>query len=181
MFNKQQVIRLVVLGCFALGTPLTDGRLTQVKAAIAEREQHEIINKSKQDQLLAQNQKTANNEYFTGILQGCNGAGSTVICTLVYRSKKDITRSIYCRDSNTKAFDRFGNIYYCSQVQIGNLKYEKAIWTRYPQGTPIKITLTFKNVPSQTNDFDTLEVEDSNSPVYSSDSFLRFDNVEVSR
>ncbi|MDJ0582024.1 hypothetical protein [Crocosphaera sp.] len=174
MFNKQQVIRLVVLGCFGLGTPLTDGRLTEVKAAIAEREQHEIIDKNKQDQLLAQNLKRADNKYFTGIVQSCNGATSTVICTLVYRSKETFNAGINCRDSNTKAFDSFGNVYHCSQVQISPLKSERRITMRYPKGTPIKITLTFNNIPSQTNEFHTLEVHHSAS-------FLRFNNVEVSR
>ena len=67
MINKQQVIRLVTLGYFGLGVPLIDGRLTQVEAAIAKQEQYEIINNSKQDQLLAQNPKIAENKYFTGV------------------------------------------------------------------------------------------------------------------
>ncbi len=174
MLNRQQVTWLVALGCFGLGITIIDGRLTQVEAAIAEQEQHEIINNSKQNQLLAQNPKIADNKYFTGALQSCNGAGSTVICTLVYRSKDNFNARINCGDSNTKAFDLFGNMYNCSEVQIGSFKGEKWVYIRYPEGTPIKITLTFKNIPPQTNEFDTLEVHHKNS-------FLRFNNIQVSR
>ncbi len=46
MFNRQQVTRLIALGCVGLGIAVTDGTLTQVKTAIANSEQHEIIDHS---------------------------------------------------------------------------------------------------------------------------------------
>ncbi len=177
MINKQQVIRLVALGCFGLGIAVNDGKFTEVKAAIVEHEQHEIIDNSKQDELLAQNPQTAdNNKYFTGVLQSCNLAGSTVICTLVVKSKADQNMTFKCQwDNVTKLYDQYGNTYLCNQIQVGNAKGEDSAKTRFPQGTPIKVILTFNNIPPQISNFDTFEVHTSGFH------FLRFNNVTVTQ
>ncbi|HAC64568.1 MAG TPA: hypothetical protein DCF68_13775 [Cyanothece sp. UBA12306] len=134
---------------------------------------NEVINNNKNSQLVAQ--QISENKYFVGTLQGCNRSGSTVRCAVVFRSKQDLRDEVECKYGNvTRLFDRFGNTYLCSEVQIGNQKREGSLTSRYPQRTPVKVTLTFKNIPSQTNEFDTLEVHTDDY------GFLRFRNIKVS-
>jgi hypothetical protein len=53
------------------------------------------------------------------------------------------------------------------------------LYLRFPQGTPVKVTLTFNNVSSQVNEFDTLEI--SFSVFNRSDSYLKFKNIKLPR
>ena len=148
-------------------------RLPQIHAAITQR--NEVIHRGIKSRLLAQ--QIAENKNFGGALQSCNRSSSAVICSVVLRSKQDIDARVDCNyyrgtGSGTRLFDRFGNVYKCSQVQIGNEKRDTSIDTRFPQGTPVKVTFTFKDIPSQTIEFDTFEVDIPND-------FLKFRNIKI--
>jgi hypothetical protein len=73
----------------------------------------------------------------------------------------------------TRLFDIYGNVYPCAQVEIGNQKSENYLNSRFPQGTPVKVILTFNNVSNQVNEFDTLEIHIEDY------GFLKFKNIKL--
>jgi hypothetical protein len=78
----------------------------------------------------------------------------------------------------TRLFDLIGNVYTCSQIQIGDKKSETSLILRFPKETPVKADYTFTNVPSQTSEFDSLEIHFNFSGGGRSH-FLNFKNIKI--
>ena len=133
-------------------------------------------NLSKDPQLLAQG-NINKDELFEGTFQGCKRTGTSVQCSVAVRSKKDISINVLCQEENlTRLFDTSGNVYTCSKIKLGNLEAEDLIDNvRFPQGTPVKVTITFNNVPA--NEFDTLELHIFRRNVH--EGHLKFKNIVI--
>lgn len=169
MSYKYQVTHLVALGCLVWG--VHSGIPTQINSVIAQ------TNVSQNEQFFAQNRQTATNDRFTAELNRCTRLGRIVRCELVFRGKKDFdSHSIYCSYDETKLYDYSGNPYLCNGIQAGNESGKESARTRFPQGTPVKVILTFNEIPETTNEFQTFEIHHGNYGYY-----LRFRNVKVSR
>ena len=137
-------------------------------------------NLSKDPQLLAQRNENED-KLFEGTFQGCKRTGPNVQCSVAVRSKQDIQAyNVLCQELNlTRLFDTSGNVYTCAKIKIGNLESDQRInAVRFPQGTPVKVTINFNNVPASSNEFDTLELH-----IYQgcceSPQFLKFRNIVI--
>jgi hypothetical protein len=162
--------RLVALTTIILGVGIAG---TQVNAVTGE-SQHKDINNSINPQLLAQQGNVNENKLVRGVLHGCIRSGSSVKCSVAVISSEDFQHFAYCKADNiTRLFDKFGNVYPCSQIQIGDQKNEGGLSSRFPQETPVKATLTFNNIPAQTSEFDTLELH------IQFIGFVKFKNIKV--
>jgi hypothetical protein len=97
------------------------------------------------------------------------------------RSKQDIQAYVLCQEKNlTRLFDTSGNVYTCAKIKIGNLESDQQIRdVRFPQGTPVKVTINFNDVPASSNEFDTLELHIINQICCSSPQFLKFRNIVI--
>ena len=175
------VYRTSAFGLLAL-TLLVSGvsvSASQRMAGVRESQVNEGINGSRDTRLLAQG-NVNEDKWFEGTLQSCKRTGPSVKCYVAVRSKEDYDASVRCQEDNvTRLFDTSGNVYPCTQIQIGNQKADSRLHLRFPQGTPVKVTLTFNNVPSQVNEFDTLEI--SFYICCSVRPFLKFKNIKLPR
>jgi hypothetical protein len=165
MLYRSPVFRLLVLAFLVSGVSLLGS------SGIAS-------NLSKDPQLLAQG-NVNKDELFEGTLQGCKRTGTSVQCSVAVRSKKDTEYRVLCQQQNlTRLFDTSGNVYTCSKIKLGNLEAENSIDNvRFPQGTPVKVTITFNDVSA--NEFDTLELHFLNCcPAYYYQ-FLKFKNIVI--
>jgi hypothetical protein len=175
MVYRTSAFGLLALALLVSGVSVS---ASQRMTGVRESQVNDGINSRRDTQLLAQQPIFSENKYFSGVLQSCTRSGSSVKCSVVIRSKEDTKITILCQDQDvTKLYDAFGNLYLCSQIQIGNRKEEGRISSRFPQGAPVKVTLTFNNIPSQIREFDTFELHTHISGNYS---FLRFPNVKIS-
>ena len=147
MVYRSPVLRLLALAFLVSGVTLLGS------SGIAS-------NLSKDPQLLAQGNQNQD-KFFEGTFQGCERTGPNVQCSVAVRSKQDIEGgSVLCQEGNlTRLFDTSGNVYTCAKIKIGNLESDQQIRdVRFPQGTPVKVTINFNNVPASSNEFDTLEL-----------------------
>jgi hypothetical protein len=173
MVYRTSAFGLLALALLVSGVSVS---ASQRMTGVRESQVNEGINIRRDTQLLAQQPIFSENKYFSGVLQSCTRSGSSVKCSVVIRSKEDTYIIIYCQSRDvTKLYDAFGNLYLCSQIQLGNRKEEESIGSRFPQGAPVKVTLTFNNIPSQIREFDTFELHTNKDF-----SFLRFPNVKIS-
>ena len=127
------------------------------------------------NQVLLLAQQIVDGELYTATLQGCNRSGTTVRCFVAVRAKENKTFSVFCiyGPHMTRIFDSFGNVSVCSQVQIGNAKdNEWFLGIRFPAGTPLKITYTFKGVSSDINQLEALEIKVG-------DYYAKFSNIPL--
>jgi hypothetical protein len=87
---------------------------------------------------------------------------------------------VLCQTKNlTRLFDTSGNVYTCAKIKIGHLESDQQInAVRFPQGTPVKVTISFNNVPASSNEFDTLELH-IYLPGRRSPQFLKFKNIVI--
>lgn len=165
MSYKQQLSCSVVLACLALSA--INGIFTEVNGTTVQN------NSSKNEQLLAQNQPTEENDFFVATFPNCKRSSRTVICESVFKSKSDRREQFNCQLNNlTKLYDYSGNTYLCSTIKAGNVEGKSTASIRFPQGTPVKIILTFNEIPETTNEFATLEIHHHKD-------FLKFRNVKV--
>jgi len=166
MVYRSPVLRLLALAFLASGVTLLGS------SGIA-------INLSKDPQLLAQGNQNQD-KFFEGTFQGCERTGPNVQCSVAVRSKQDIQAYVLCQEKNlTRLFDTSGNVYTCAKIKIGNLESDQEInAVRFPQGTPVKVTINFNDVPASSNEFDTLELH-----IYlgglGSPQFLKFRNIVI--
>ena len=171
MVYRTSAFGLLALALLVSGVSVS---ASQRMTGVRESQVNDGINSRRDTQLLAQQPIFSENKYFSGVLQSCTRSGSSVKCSVVIRSKEDTNITILCQSQDvTKLYDAFGNLYLCSQIQLGNRKEEESIGSRFPQGAPVKVTLTFNNIPSQIREFDTFEL-------HTHISFLRFPNVKIS-
>ena len=170
--TKSLVLSSLILSSF--GVMAAVFRLPQVHAAMREETQTTSTERRDGGQLLAQ--QTIENDFFTATLQGCNRSGNAVNCILVLRSKKDLSESVTCGDK-TRIFDRFGNVYDCTKVQIGNdAETEgRSLHMRFPQGFPVKVIFTFNGVPSQVNEVDGIDIG-----LWYTGWYIKFRNIKIS-
>lgn len=178
------VYRTSAFGLLAL-TLLVSGvsvSASQRMTGVRESQINEGINGRRDTQLLAQRGNVNENKWFAGVLQSCTRVAKSVKCSVVVRSTEDLTAYVFCGAYNvTRLFDIYGNVYPCVQIQIGNQKSEgdgSELRSRFPQGTPVKVILTFNNVSNQVNEFDTLELHFSGGDRTQKE-FLRFKNIKL--
>ena len=166
MVYRSPVLRLLALAFLASGVTLLGS------SGIA-------INLSKDPQLLAQRNDNED-KLFEGTFQGCKRTGLNVQCSVAVRSKQDIQAYVLCQEKNlTRLFDTSGNVYTCAKIKIGNLESDQQIRdVRFPQGTPVKVTINFNNVPASSNEFDTLELHIQDPGPYTL-YFLKFRNIVI--
>ena len=171
MFYRTSAFGLLALALLVSGVSVS---ASQGMAGVRESQVNEGINGSRDTLILAQRGNVGENKWFAGVLQSCTRAGSSVKCSVVVRSTEDLQDHVYCKDKNiTRLFDIYGNVYPCAQVQIGTQKEESYLYSRFPQGTPVKVILTFNNVSNQVNEFDTLEI------LIEDYGFLKFKNIKL--
>lgn len=179
MVYETSAFRVLALALLVSGVSVSASR---GNAGVRESQVNEGINGSRDTRLLAEG-NVNEDKWLEGTPQGCKRTGSSVKCSVAVRSKEDHNAYGRCREDNfTRLFDTSGNVYPCAQIQIGNQKSEEGLWSRFPQGTPVKVTLTFNNVPSQVNEFDTLEIgfKIPEGGIYKN-SFLKFKNIQLPR
>jgi len=174
MVYKRSAFGLLALALLVSGVSVS---ASQGMTGVRESQVNEGINGSRDTLLLAQRANVNENKWFAGVLQSCTRAAKSVKCSVVVRSTEDLEAYVYCGYGNiTRLFDIYGNVYPCGQIQIGNQKSEgdsSDLRSRFPQGTPVKVILTFNNVSNQVNEFDTLELH------FQSKEFLRFKNIKL--
>lgn len=175
MVYRTSAFGLLALALLVSGVSVS---ASQRMTGVRESQVNDGINSRRDTQLLAQQPIFSENKYFSGVLQSCTRSGSSVKCSVVIRSKEDGYIYIWCKWQDvTKLYDAFGNLYLCSEIQLGNRKEEGEIGMRFPQGAPVKVTLTFNNIPSQIREFDTFELH---TGIGGGSAFLRFPNVKIS-
>jgi len=168
MVYRSPVLRLLALAFLVSGVTLLGS------SGIA-------INLSKDPQLLAQGNQNQD-KLFEGTFQGCERTGPNVQCSVAVRSKQDLQAyNVLCQVRNlTRLFDTSGNVYTCAKIKIGNLESDQQINAiRFPQGTPVKVTINFNDVPASSNEFDTLELHILDQICCSSPQFLKFRNIVI--
>ncbi|MDB9403780.1 hypothetical protein PN470_05630 [Microcystis sp. CS-574] len=174
MVYRTSAFGLLALALLVSGVSVS---ASQRMTGVRESQVNDGINSRRDTQLLAQRGNVNENKWFAGVLQSCTRVAKSVKCSVVVRSTEDLTAYVYCGDDNiTRLFDIYGNVYPCGQIQIGNQKSEgdrSGLSSRFPQGTPVKVILTFNNVSNQVNEFDTLELH------FYSKEFLRFKNIKL--
>jgi hypothetical protein len=171
MVYRTSAFRLLALALLVPGVSVS---ASQGMARVRKSQVNEGINGTRDTLLLAQRGNVNENKWFAGVLQSCTRAGSSVKCSVVVRSTEDLQDDVYCQYNNiTRLFDIYGNVYPCAQVQIGTQKKENYLFSRFPQGTPVKVILTFNNVSNQVNEFDTLEIHIEDY------GFLKFKNIKL--
>ncbi|MBE9246023.1 hypothetical protein IQ223_16350 [Microcystis aeruginosa LEGE 00239] len=177
MVYRTSAFGLLALALLVSGVSVS---ASQRMTGVRESQVNDGINSRRDTQLLAQ-ANVNEDEWFEGTLQGCKRTGSSVQCAVAVRIKKDHNARVRCQEDNlTRLFDTSGNVYPCAKIKIGNQEAQSHLSLRFPQGTPVKVTLTFNNVPSQVNEFDTLEI------VFwfwgsTSHQFLKFKNIKLPR
>ncbi|MDB9414423.1 hypothetical protein [Microcystis aeruginosa] len=176
MVYRTSAFGLLALALLVSGVSVS---ASQRMTGVRESQINEGINGRRDTQLLAQRGNVNENKWFAGVLQSCTRAAKSVKCSVVVRSTEDLETYVRCGSGNvTRLFDIYGNVYPCVQIQIGNQKNEgdrSELQSRFPQGTPVKVILTFNNAPSQVNEFDTLELHF----YYPDRGFLRFKNIKL--
>jgi hypothetical protein len=102
-----------------------------------------------------------------------------VQCAVVVRGKAGHYAIARCQEGNlTRLFDTSGNVYPCAKIKIGNQEAQSHLKLKFPQGTPVKVTLTFNNVSSQVNEFYKIEI----SFGYIGDTdLLEFEDIKLPR
>ncbi|MCA2938307.1 MAG: hypothetical protein IM319_03740 [Microcystis sp. M113S1] len=174
------VYRTSAFGLLAL-TLLVSGvsvSASQRMTGVRESQVNDGINSRRDTQLLAQ----ANvNEYkwYEAAFQGCKRNGPSVQCAVVVRGKAGHYAIARCQEGNlTRLFDTSGNVYPCAKIKIGNQEAQSHLKLKFPQGTPVKVTLTFNNVSSQVNEFYKIEI----SFGYIGDTdLLEFEDIKLPR
>jgi len=179
MVYRTSAFGLLALALLVSGVSVS---ASQRMTGVRESQVNEGIN-SRRDTLLLAQANVNEDKWLEGTPQGCKRTGSSVKCSVAVRSKEDHNAYGRCREDNfTRLFDTSGNVYPCAQIQIGNQKSEEGLWSRFPQGTPVKVTLTFNNVPSHVNEFDTLEISFYVWPFHANTNpFLKFKNIQLPR
>jgi hypothetical protein len=176
MVYRTSAFGLLALALLVSGVSVS---ASQRMTGVRESQVNDGINSSRDTQLLAQ-ANVNEDERFEGTLQGCKRTGPSVQCSVAVRSKKDYGAYVQCQEDNvTRLFDTSGTVYPCAKIKIGNQEDVNGLYLRFPQGTPVKVTLTFNNVSSQVNEFDTLEI--SFTVFNRSDSYLKFKNIKLPR
>lgn len=176
MVYRTSAFGLLALALLVSGVSVS---ASQRMTGVRESQVNDGIN-SRRDTLLLAQANVNEDERFEGTLQGCKRTGPSVQCAVAVRSKKDYGAYVQCQKDNvTRLFDTSGTVYPCAKIKIGNQEDVNGLYLRFPQGTPVKVTLTFNNVSSQVNEFDTLEI--SFSVFNPSDSYLKFKNIKLPR
>jgi hypothetical protein len=171
MVYRTSAFRLLALALLVPGVSVS---ASQGMTEVRESQVNDGINGRRDTQLLAQRGNVNENKWFAGVLQSCTRAAKSVKCSVVIRSTEDLRDDVLCQYANmTRLFDIYGNVYPCAQVEIGNQKSENYLNSRFPQGTPVKVILTFNNVSNQVNEFDTLEIHIEDY------GFLKFKNIKL--
>ncbi|GBL11280.1 hypothetical protein MSj_02783 [Microcystis aeruginosa Sj] len=174
MVYRTSAFGLLALALLVSGVSVS---ASQRMTGVRESQVNDGINGRRDTQLLAQ-ANVNEDKRFEGNLQGCKRTGPSVQCSVAVRAKADRDTFVRCQQDNlTRLFDTSGTVYPCAKIKIGNQEDVNGLNLRFPQGTPVKLTLTFNNVSSQVNEFDTLEI----SFEYYRDSFLKFKNIKLPR
>ncbi|WOB67153.1 hypothetical protein [Microcystis aeruginosa] len=170
MVYRTSAFGLLALALLVSGVSVS---ASQRMTGVRESQVNEGIN-SRRDTLLLAQANVNEDKWLEGTPQGCKRTGSSVKCSVAVRSTEDLKDDVYCQYENiTRLFDIYGNVYPCAQVQIGTQKAEGYLNSRFPQGTPVKVILTFNNVSNQVNEFDTLEIRIEDY------GFLKFKNIKL--
>jgi hypothetical protein len=174
MVYRTSAFGLLALALLVSGVSVS---ASQRMTGVRESQVNDGINGSRDTLLLAQ-ANVNEDQWFEGTLQGCKRTGPSVQCAVAVRGKADHYASVRCQAENlTRLFDTSGNVYPCAKIKIGNQEAQSHLRLKFPQGTPVKVTLTFNNVPSQVNEFDTLEI--SFGYYSNTDPFLKFKNIKL--
>ncbi|MDY7048912.1 MAG: hypothetical protein RPG89_09900 [Microcystis panniformis WG22] len=179
MVYRTSVFGLLALALLVSGVSVSASR---GMAGVRERQVNEGIN-GRRDTLLLAQPNVNENKSFGGTFQSCKRTGPSVKCSVVVRSTEHGWNTVLCQNDNvTRLFDLDGNVYPCAKVQIGNKTEESQLSAFFSQGTPVRVTLTFNNVTSQVNDFDTLELHFGGCAGCNLGSgFLVFRNIKLPR
>lgn len=148
MVYRTSAFRLLALALLVPGVSVS---ASQGMAGVRESQVNDGINGRRDTQLLAQ----ANfDKWYQATFQGCKRNGPSVQCAVVVRGKAGHYAIARCQEGNlTRLFDTSGNVYPCAKIKIGNQEARSHLKLKFPQGTPVKVTLTFNNVSSQVNEF----------------------------
>ncbi len=105
--------------------------------------------------------------------------GEGIIFDLVITSDQDSWLNLYIAYSNerTRVFDDFGNEYFASKIQLGNLLRESSsVENKLVAGVPMRSIIFFDNFSSQTKNIPLLEIRCyANNKVF----FAQFRNIPI--
>ena len=105
--------------------------------------------------------------------------GEGIIFDLVITSDQDSWLNLYIAYSNerTRVFDDFGNEYFASKIQLGNLYEESSgVKNKLVAGVPMRSIIFFDNFSSQTKNIPLLEIRCyANNKVF----FAQFRNIPI--
>jgi hypothetical protein len=180
MVYKRSAFGLLALALLVSGVSVS---ASQGMTGVRESQVNEGINGSRDTLLLAQGNvnedKRFEDKWYEAAFQGCKRNGPSVQCAVVVRGKAGHYAIARCREGNlTRLFDTSGNVYPCAKIKIGNQEAQSHLKLKFPQGTPVKVTLTFNNVSSQVNEFYKIEI----SFGYIGDTdLLEFEDIKLPR
>ncbi|MEL6438253.1 MAG: hypothetical protein AAFQ80_03200 [Cyanobacteria bacterium J06621_8] len=111
------------------------------------------------EQLLAQTVQCV--DYLNCNFQSCDRIGSDVICKMLLTANQDTEITVF---PSSRAFDRFGNEYYVSEIAVGNSNSSNTNRTAgvvakdMLQGIGVKLEVIFKEIPTEIQNFTALDI-----------------------
>ncbi len=107
--------------------------------------------------------------------------GNGIHFDLIITSDQDSWLNLYIAysDERTRVFDDFGNEYFASKIQLGNLFRESSsVKNKLVAGVPMRSIIFFDNFSSQTKNIPLLEIRcKANNKVF----FAQFRNIPISK
>ena len=107
--------------------------------------------------------------------------GDGIVFDLIITSEQDIWLNLYVAhySERTRVFDDFGNEYFASKIQLGNLTEESYdVKNKLIAGVPMRSIIFFDNFSSQTKNIPLLEIRCyANNKVF----FAQFRNIPISK
>ncbi len=107
--------------------------------------------------------------------------GEGIYFNLIITSDQDSWLYLYIGDSSgrTRVFDDFGNEYFASKIELGNLNTERSdVRNKLVTGVPMRSIIFFDNFSSQTKNIPLLEIRCyANNKVF----FAQFRNIPISK
>jgi virulence-associated protein VapD len=86
--------------------------------------------------------------------------GDSIIFELLINSEQDSKLRLYGKyyDEITRIFDDFGNEYYASKIQLGNIQGNQRIENTLVAGVPMRAIISFDNLSSRLKNIALLEI-----------------------